>query len=153
MSFLEKYIKLQQVVYDHKFEYEIHIDDQIDQDDSLIPPMFIQPFIENAILHGALSVEKGWVSITIKRESDDRMLIQIADNGVQKDSSEVNSKKMFRSMSTSIIQQRIENLKNTFDYQISYSVESRREATDIQGTLIVLSIPMKYKNQEMVSAV
>lgn len=151
ISFIEKYIKLQQLVYDEKFDYQIQVDENIDADQSLIPPMFIQPFVENAILHGALSAEKGWISIEIKKESDDQMVIYISDNGLQKDETAVNSKKMFRSMSTSIIQQRIENLKNTFNYHMSYSVKSRREISNTEGTQIVLTVPIIQKNQEVTS--
>lgn len=145
VSFIEKYMKLQQLAYNDKFDYSINIDDQIDKEKSLVPPIFIQPFIENAILHGALSMDKGFVSIEVTKDSE-HLVVSISDNGESTNEVNMNSKKMFRSMSMNIIQQRIENLKSIFNYHISYSLKNRREFSESYGTLITLSFPLIHGN-------
>jgi tetratricopeptide (TPR) repeat protein len=151
MSFIEKYIKLQQLTHDHKFDYSISVDETINKENSLIPPVFIQPFIENAILHGALSIKGGFVSIEITKESE-TLVVRILDNGINDAEHTINSNKMHRSMSMNIIQQRIENLKKTFNYDINYSLKNRKDISKPNGTLITLSFPIMYGNIKLSSS-
>jgi tetratricopeptide (TPR) repeat protein len=78
---LENYLKLEQMRFDHKFEYAIHCETDI-QDDIQIPPMIIQPFLENAILHGITPKDgKGDILVSFSRQ-EDKLLCIVEDNGV-----------------------------------------------------------------------
>lgn len=78
---LENYLKLEQMRFDHKFEYAIHCEQDV-QDDIQIPPMIIQPFLENAILHGITPKEgKGDIKVIFSRQ-EGKLLCVVEDNGI-----------------------------------------------------------------------
>lgn len=58
MEILGIYIQLEHFRFSDKFDFEFIIDDTIDTEDIEIPPMLVQPYIENAILHGLRYKEK-----------------------------------------------------------------------------------------------
>ena len=84
---LTLYLELEKMRFENKFNYSIHVSDAIDGDYDEIPPMLIQPYIENAILHGInpkegvglINVEISIVTTFIK--------ISIIDNGIGRDKS------------------------------------------------------------------
>ena len=102
-------------------------------------------------MHGALSIKDGFVSIEITKESE-TLVVRILDNGINDAEHTINSNKMHRSMSMNIIQQRIENLKKTFNYDINYSLKNRKDISKPNGTLITLSFPIMYGNIKLSSS-
>lgn len=85
---LELYITLEHMRFQNKFEYKIKIGQDIDIDKVLIPPMFLQPFVENSIWHGILPMEKpGEITIDIKRNQHNEITFIIEDNGIGIDNS------------------------------------------------------------------
>ena len=79
---LELYMQLEALRMRNKFIYEIKVDDAIDQENTLIPPLILQPFVENSIWHGISQKEaEGKICIYIKKEG--RMIdFIVEDNGV-----------------------------------------------------------------------
>ena len=81
IKIIDQYIKLEQLCRPDKFEYLITVSDQIDQD-SKIPSMIIQPFVENAILHGMRWKEtKGLIEVILEPHTNG-ILCTVKDNGV-----------------------------------------------------------------------
>ncbi|HHH52993.1 MAG TPA: hypothetical protein ENK91_04990, partial [Bacteroidetes bacterium] len=79
---LEQYLNLELLRFDNKFKYEILIDDTIDVATVKVPPLLLQPFVENAIWHGLLHKDKkGKITIEIKKEKNQIKYI-ITDNGI-----------------------------------------------------------------------
>ena len=80
---LRLYIELEQLRHDNKFTAEIIADDALLQDDYKVPPLIIQPFVENAILHGIRyrRDNQGKLSITVIKKGD-YLQYTIEDNGV-----------------------------------------------------------------------
>ncbi len=80
---LEWYIELEHMRMDGNFDWKINMDDSILQKDIKVPSLIIQPYVENAILHGLrhLTNKKGWLEITIFYK-DGSLLYSIKDNGV-----------------------------------------------------------------------
>lgn len=81
---LQNYLDLQQLRYDHKFEYSLDIDPIIQTDMIQIPPMLAQPFVENAIEHGVKHLSgKGLISVsfTLMPEKGSLLLL-VEDNGI-----------------------------------------------------------------------
>jgi tetratricopeptide (TPR) repeat protein len=65
-----------------KFDYTITVDPDIDQEEMLVPPLVIQPFVENAIWHGmAGKEEKGHITLSVTRRGED-LVLAIEDDGV-----------------------------------------------------------------------
>ena len=76
------YLNLEQVRFSNEFEYLITIDENIDLDFDKIPPMLLQPFIENAIWHGLMNKkEKGRIEIGFILDGD-YLLCSVTDNGI-----------------------------------------------------------------------
>ncbi len=84
---LNLYITLEHMRFQEKFDFEIDIDEKVDQKNTFIPPMILQPFVENSIWHGLLPKEKGgklWVRIY---EGTNGIVFEIEDNGIGYDTS------------------------------------------------------------------
>ncbi len=80
---LRLYLELEAMRFDDKFRYEIWVDDEIDQQFCQIPPMLIQPYIENAIWHGLMhKPEGGSVVVDMRQPTDNKLLVEITDDGV-----------------------------------------------------------------------
>lgn len=79
---IKLYLELEHMRLENKFDYQIHIEGDIDIDSIEIPPMMLQPFIENSIWHGILPMQRpGTVTITVK-ELDNEIMFRIEDNGI-----------------------------------------------------------------------
>jgi ligand-binding sensor domain-containing protein len=76
------YLELEHMRLENKFDYKIHLEGDIDIDSIEIPPMMLQPYIENSIWHGILPMQRpGTLIITVK-ELDNEIMFSIEDNGI-----------------------------------------------------------------------
>jgi tetratricopeptide (TPR) repeat protein len=138
LSWLKDYIRLQQLRFTNSFNYIIEIDEQLSSDNVLLPPMLIQPFIENAIEHGFSNLDKdGELHISYKK-TDKELEIRITDNGKGfSTESQVREKKDHESVAIQITEKRINLLnrkrKGAFKFEIS--------STPLEGTIVFFSIP------------
>lgn len=82
LEVVDLYVSLERIRFDNKFDYKITASPDIELDSIEIPPLIIQPFVENAILHGLLPLPSGgMLQINVTRE-EDHLLLVIEDNGV-----------------------------------------------------------------------
>ena len=81
ISSLINYLEMQKVRFGDKLNYDVHIAKEIKQKKTLIPPMLLQPLIENAIEHGLKNKNKGFVQISIQQTNKQIHFI-VDDNGV-----------------------------------------------------------------------
>jgi ligand-binding sensor domain-containing protein len=142
LKILENYCSLQQLRYDHTFDYEIIIDENIDQESTLIPSMIAQPFIENAIEHGVRNIsEKGQIFIRILKEREnDYLTIEIEDNGAGINRHQDSKKETNHiSMATKITAERLKGLNHSQRELEIIDLSSRNK----RGTLIRFSVPFR----------
>jgi LytS/YehU family sensor histidine kinase len=79
---LELYIQLEALRLRDKFSYEIIIGDGIDSENTRVPPLMLQPFVENSIWHGLTRKEgEGKLSIQVYRQ-DEMIKYSVEDNGI-----------------------------------------------------------------------
>jgi len=85
---LELYIQMEQFRFNFKFDYEINVDEEVDKEFTEIPPMLLQPYVENAIWHGLMHKHdgKGELCICIK-VIDGNLEFIIEDNGIGREKS------------------------------------------------------------------
>lgn len=144
-SMLENYMELQALQVE-ELEYQIHMDELIEADQTLIPPMFVQPFIENAIEHGIIQ-GKGKIAIYFQQENE-FITINVVDNGVgieQAKKLKVIETQKHHSLATSIIKERIENYNQKLKTNIQLVISDLKESnTELQGTKVELKVPFKY---------
>jgi two-component system LytT family sensor kinase len=144
---LENYIQLEEIRFEDKFEYVITIDEELDIHTCLIPPLLLQPIIENAIWHGLLHKENGGgkISISLKIE-EDAIICDISDNGVGKVISQnIEGAKSYKSVGLKITKERVttlnSNSQDKFQIKISDLYKNHKET----GTLVKLTIPILKK--------
>lgn len=103
---LSSYIELEKMCMNDNFEFEITYDKNMETDFINIPPMLVQPFVENAIKHGLNNIEYRGV-LELKFEDKGTILhIEIIDNGIGIDNTKSNKSKKHHSMSMNIFEQR-----------------------------------------------
>ena len=131
--------------FDKKFDYTITIADDIDTANIIIPPLLLQPFVENAILHGLRNREGdgGILLIDFKRE-DNRLLVTIEDNGVgRQKTAELNAKRGKTSLATSITAERIDLLSKSLGQPVTLTIlDLTDESGQPNGTRVTISFPM-----------
>ena len=139
---LKLYLELESLRFKDKMQFFIDIDPEIDVLGVNIPPMLIQPFVENAIWHGIMNKNDGTtgllrISFFIEKES---ITCTIHDNGVgRKKSAEINQKKnkTHTSMGTSITQDRVKLINTIYKKNITIKYEDPEdEYGNSVGTIV-----------------
>ena len=79
---LTSYLELEQLRFEDKFKYQVHISPEINSENMGIPPLLIQPFVENSIIHGIQPLkDMGEINIHLKLVNGE-LLFTIEDNGI-----------------------------------------------------------------------
>lgn len=138
VTFLENYLKIQQLRFDVPFRYRVEVDTNIDRFDTCIPAMITQPFVENAIEHGIFSdTSEGLVHILFTLR-DQTLEIRIKDNGIGFDKSMKEAsrrKKEGASYGIAITKERLRLLrKKGTKLQVDQSTEG--------GTQVTIVLPL-----------
>jgi ligand-binding sensor domain-containing protein len=145
---LTYYMDLEQLRFDHKFEYIIKRDPAIDEEFVEIPPMLFQPYVENAIIHGLVNNPKhGLLEISIKQINKGVLLCSIRDNGVGREKAIAirNASGIKRQPRGMIItQERIEifNEKNRKNFSVKIT-DLKDNQGEPAGTLVEFTIQYK----------
>jgi tetratricopeptide (TPR) repeat protein len=139
---LDDYLKLQQLRFQGKFDYSIFIDKNLDKESTYLPPMMVQPFIENAVEHGVQALAyKGQIDVRFK-SSGENILIEVEDNGVGLKENETPKKEGYVSMATQIIKQRIETIKHQTQKNCKFEIINKDAKFETGGVLIRLLLPI-----------
>ncbi|WP_286813661.1 MULTISPECIES: sensor histidine kinase [unclassified Maribacter] len=137
---LKHYIEVEQLMAQKPFEYSIKVKTTPDAEEILIPPMLIQPFVENAIRHGILKGEKeGKLEIGFTT-SKTHLHCSIIDNGLGIFKSQNEKVKTdHQSMALTVTKERLESIagKNTL-----HITEIKNEDGSVEGTKIAFKIPL-----------
>ena len=145
IELLELYVKLEHNRFKEKFDYQINIDKTIDLAQFSIPPMLLQPYIENAIWHGLrYRKEKGTLEISVYKKDSETISISIIDDGIgRKKSQELKTKNQLKQKSKgmSTIKNRITILNNMYKERISVTVSDVLETGE--GTKVELLLKRK----------
>jgi len=154
LELLKYYLDLQQMRFPDKFEYHIDTEEIIETETLYIPPMLLQPIVENAIEHGFAMLEhKGKLSIVFN-QTDEMLLIEIRDNGVglntklnAKSSADFSNIKT-DSVSTKLIVDQLKyyKLKLRKDFKVTFEDISETHENEA-GTLVQLTIPLINKSK------
>lgn len=144
---LKLYLELEQMRFEEKFEYEILVDDTVDVDYDIMPPLLMQPYVENAILHG-LNPKPGKGKLTINLHSENNFLIcTITDNGIGREkAAEIRRTmpvKKHKSLGMKITEDRLKILNEINNSQLSVTItDLRTPAGEAAGTRVELFVPL-----------
>ncbi len=145
LQLLKSYIQLESIRFKNKIDSEIIVDENIHQDDTYIPSMLLQPFVENAIWHGLMhKTGKGKISLHIE-ERNDMLHCEITDNGIgRKRSMELqkenrNDKK---SMGIKITTNRLAMLTKKKMDELVQIIDLKDDENNATGTKVQIAIPI-----------
>jgi ligand-binding sensor domain-containing protein len=138
---LENYLNLEKLNSDFPFEFDILLDENIQPDAYGIPPLLLQPFVENAIVHGIKEIDyTGRIQVSFALHSNYIECV-IEDNGRgRKAAQEVRHQKSSYHKSTALVltQERLSALNEDGDYQ-SFEIV---DLIDPFGTKVIVRIPI-----------
>ena len=139
ISSLNNYLILQKMRFENRFDYEIDLCDDCDGKEILVPPMLLQPFVENSIEHGFKQISyKGIIKISFKKQNE-KLLIEIDDNGNGFQINEIKSDK--KSLSKLIIQERLDVLFNQNKKESNLEIIPKKDNEE-KGFLVKIRIPL-----------
>ncbi|MFM2047503.1 MAG: hypothetical protein RI955_49, partial [Bacteroidota bacterium] len=147
IEMLENYLLIEKFCNNNKFEYSIVTDENIEIDFIKIPPMILQPFVENAIKHGMKYLEntKGQIDIQLI-EVENEIICTITDNGVgRKKSAELNRKSretFHTSTALAVTEERLSLLKNNSSKNSITIIDLYNENGVATGTQVEVKIPI-----------
>jgi Histidine kinase len=144
---LRLYIEMEAMRFQQKVRYEIQIHDNIDTESVEIPPLLLQPFVENAIWHGLMHKEDGGtVTVSAQQPRPDYLRVQITDDGVgRQKAAEYKSKSATKnkSLGMKLTADRIELINQLYQTQTHITVEDLTDADgQPTGTQVVVEIPI-----------
>jgi two-component system LytT family sensor kinase len=142
IDIIKRYLELEHFRFKDKFEYEFKVDEDLESSEISIPPMLIQPYIENAIWHGLRYLDsKGKLLITLKEEESVVICI-VQDNGIGREKSkELKTKHQKEQKSTGMknTSERLDILNDINGFNLK--VEIHDLESDGSGTKVKIYIP------------
>ncbi|MEP6466060.1 MAG: histidine kinase, partial [Parafilimonas sp.] len=141
---LELYMQLEALRMNHKFKYSIETSADIDKENTLIPPMLLQPFVENAIIHGMQNNAGGVIKIKVNKENE-MICCVIEDNGKQSQpESETVEGKTHKSLGRKIISERLNIINQIKKVKTSVNIFDLKDAYNKPaGMRIELLLPLQ----------
>lgn len=138
---LKHYIEVERLMAEQPFDYEIILNTELEAEEILIPPMLVQPFVENAIRHGILKGPKtGQLKIQFDT-TEDKLKITIEDNGIGiYKSQQQKTKTDHQSMALKVTRERLESISGKGALDIK---ELKQNDGTVEGTIITFKIPLE----------
>ena len=143
---MDLYMNIENIRFSNEIEFHISVDETLNLASIKVPPLVLQPFLENALWHG-LSSKKGnkKIMVDVSKNSQNHIQIDIEDNGIgRKASAEIKSNKVTANQSIGIdltkerLNNFIKSFKNDFSLIFHDLVDENKVA---KGTKVVLRIP------------
>jgi LytS/YehU family sensor histidine kinase len=147
VDYLSNYLELEKRRFEEAFDYDIFVGADIDRRAQKIPPMILQPYVENAILHGIAHRQdrQGFIAVNIR--SDGKYLIcTIEDNGVGRERAaqfKSHEPKQYPSRGMELTARRIDILNSTMKEPIGVVIEDITESDGRgEGTRVIVRFPL-----------
>ena len=144
MDLVTNYLALEKLRFEDKLTYTISIDENIDLSDIMVPPLLIQPLVENSIKHGILPQKNssGTIGINVY-EKQGTLYIEVKDNGAGISSQAAKTESLHESFGLENIKTRIQQLSIIQDKDISLSIREIKGSTgNIEGTIVTITMPI-----------
>ncbi len=143
---LQLYIEMESIRFEKKFSYEIRLEEELRPYNIQVPPMILQPYVENAIWHGLLHKETaGKLLIRVAQQGDSMLECIIEDNGIGRQKArELKSKSATtrKSLGMQLTEQRLQLLNRRSDASASVTIIDLYEDGQPAGTRVRITIPV-----------
>jgi ligand-binding sensor domain-containing protein len=146
--YITTYLNLELLRFKDKFTYTIAVDEQLDEELTMIPSMVLQPFIENALKHGILNKESGigQITITFKKQTAFTYQCSIQDNGIGRTATgklRVLSANKPASKGIEINKRRLQAINLQTSHKANFEIKDIiNEEQQITGTEVLLEFPL-----------
>lgn len=142
IELIKKYTMLEHFRFKDKFDYTLTVDENLAIDEFQIPPMLLQPYVENAVWHGMrYKEEKGLLHINFSQKDKDTAVITVTDDGVGRERSKAmktDNQKKQKSKGMGNIKKRIAILNEMYSDRVDVVI------TDVfengEGTKVTLTL-------------
>lgn len=144
---VDLYMNIENIRFSNEIQFEIKVDNSLDLSAVKVPPLVLQPFLENALWHG-LSSKKGdkKIVLSVFKPSKDFIQIEIEDNGIgRKASAEIKSNKIInrKSIGIELTKERLHNFIKGFKNPFSLTFNDLKDGNqNALGTKVALKIPL-----------
>jgi ligand-binding sensor domain-containing protein len=150
MNILDRYLELEKMRFKSKFNYDISFNVPERYKSLYIPPMLIQPYIENSIIHAFKTLNHiGQIHITFQILSNKKAFCIIEDNGIGITNSTPNSKKENPSFGRTITEERLLIFSNNSTENYTVTTAESNPNSETPGTKITIEIPIFETNDEL----
>ncbi len=143
---LHLYLQFEKLRFGDKLKYEIIVPDTINTDELVLPPMILQPFVENAIWHGILPAKMpGEIRVRVNLLDDNLLQVFVEDNGIGIKTDYLNQNILFYKTDThalSIIAQRLRLINSTVNHQLHILFSHVHPDEQRKGTLVEILLPI-----------
>jgi len=144
---LELYIEMEALRFSNKFEYKIKVDSEVEKDYIEIPPLIIQPYVENSIWHGLMHKKEGIgiLLIEIKKEND-ILVCTVEDNGIGREAAlKLKSKSAVKrkSFGMNITKERLNYINQKYKARTNIEVIDLKDTMQKgSGTRVIIKIEL-----------
>ncbi len=144
---LKLYIELEAMRFKDKVSYKINVMPHIDQQYIEIPPLLLQPYVENAIWHGLMhKTEGGNIIIDITQPSEYLLHIEIKDNGIGREMAKEHKSKSAtrqKSFGLKMTSERLEAINYIYQTHTQVKIiDLKDKAGNASGTKVIIEIPL-----------
>lgn len=148
---LQNYLELEQLRFNKIFDFSITKDPAI-EDDMALPPLLLQPFVENSIIHGLVPKKGGMISVDFAIDGE-KLICTVTDNGIgihQSKRLKENSVTVHKSMAMEITRKRLEVIQAVTSKSSSVEINEITSANgEPVGTKITLNLPIQYSSDKL----
>lgn len=148
---LQRYLELESMRFDHRFSFQLNLPKGIRPEDYLVPPLLIQPFVENALWHGILPKRSGTVEISWFLEQD-VLLCVIEDDGIGRKAAQIqkagSTNVIKESFGVSLGQKRLQLMQTIYRKSTSIRIHDKfTKQGEANGTRVELLLPLIKNNK------
>ncbi|SFC49365.1 tetratricopeptide repeat-containing sensor histidine kinase [Flavobacterium phragmitis] len=140
---LKKYLDLEHLRFEDKFDFEITVDDSLDPERVFVPNMILQPHLENAIWHGLRYLDKkGFLSLRFDVKNE-KIIVTIEDNGIGLTKSgelKTKNQKIYESRGLNNTKERIALLNELYKKEITFRIVEKEGLES--GTMVQIVFPL-----------
>lgn len=150
IEIISLYLRLEHDRFKEKFDFELKVSDDLDRENIMIPPMLVQPFVENAVWHGLRYKEvKGSLMVNYDL-ADGHLVVTIEDNGIgRRRSADLKTRNQQKNASTGMqnIENRVRIINDMYSSNISVLVE---DLENDGGTRVTLDLMLKAEPEGVI---
>lgn len=139
LKMIRNYVDIQKIRFEGPVDFEVMVDPELDLESIAIPPMYIQPFIENSFEHGLLRNKGGTIRLHLSKGKE-TLKIRVEDNG--KGLNKNSDAEKHASKAISIIRERLERLRTNGRKLKELEIENIFVDDEVKGVSVKFELPL-----------